>query len=70
MAASGWIQGKTVRITEHWRMIERKHLLGLFEDGSIHVISSDTLDDVTGKHSLFLRSDASDYRVSRSSWTV
>jgi hypothetical protein len=50
MNASGWIQGKTVRVTEHWRMIERKHLLGLFEDGSIHIIDDKTLDDVTSKH--------------------
>jgi hypothetical protein len=40
----------TVRVTEHWRMIERKRLLGLFEDGSMHVIEGEKLDDLYEKH--------------------
>jgi hypothetical protein len=30
-------------------MIERKRLLGLFEDGSIHVLEGDSLDELTAQ---------------------
>jgi hypothetical protein len=50
MQASGWLDNATVRVTEHWRMIERKRLLGLFEDGSMHVIEGDAIDDLYEKH--------------------
>lgn len=38
LASSGWLDDKTVRVVEHWRMIERDRLLGMFADGSIHVL--------------------------------
>jgi hypothetical protein len=41
MTNKGWITESTVRVTEHWRMIERKRLLGLFADGSIHALEGD-----------------------------
>lgn len=47
---TGWYDDKTVRVMEHWRMIERDRLLGLFADGSIHVIDGDVLDKVIEKH--------------------
>lgn len=50
MVAKGWIETGTVRVTEHWRMIERKRLLGLFSDGSIHVIEGEKLDELYEKH--------------------
>jgi hypothetical protein len=34
--ATGWMDDKTVRVTEHWRMVERKRLLVMFEDGTIY----------------------------------
>lgn len=36
----GWLDTKTVRVTEHWRLIERNRIITLFEDGSIY-----TFDD-------------------------
>lgn len=50
LSATGWLETDTVRVTEHWRMIERNRLLGLFEDGSIHVIEGDQLDELVEKH--------------------
>jgi len=50
MMTSGWYDDQTVRVVEYWRMIERKRLLGLFEDGSTHVLEGDTLDDLIEKH--------------------
>jgi hypothetical protein len=50
LTISGWIDTSTVRVTEHWRMIERKRLLGLFQDGSVHIIDGETIDDLQDKH--------------------
>ena len=36
LSAGGWIDEKTVRVTEHWRIIERKRTLALFKDGTIY----------------------------------
>lgn len=50
LRAGGWFTDDEARITEYWRMIERDRLLGLFEDGSIHVMEADKIDDITEKH--------------------
>jgi hypothetical protein len=42
LESEGWLDTKTVKVTEHWRMIERKKLLVMFEDGSIHAFDEDT----------------------------
>jgi hypothetical protein len=47
---TGWITRDTVRITEHWRMIERKRLLALFTDGTMEFIDKDNIDDLEQKH--------------------
>jgi hypothetical protein len=36
LTSSGWIDDHSVRVTEHWRMLERKTLLVMFEDGTIY----------------------------------
>lgn len=38
LAAEGWCENGAVRVTEHWRMIERKKRIAMFEDGSTHTI--------------------------------
>ncbi len=48
LSSGGWLDNKTVRVVEHWRMIERDRLLGLFADGSIHVLGKDA-DDLVGR---------------------
>lgn len=50
LVSKGWLDENTSRVMEHWRMIERDRLLGLFEDGSIHVIDAGTIEDVVAKH--------------------
>lgn len=42
LESDGWLDTKTVKVTEHWRMIERKKLLVMFEDGAIHAFDEDT----------------------------
>jgi hypothetical protein len=50
MSLSGWLESNTVKVTEHWRMIERKRMLAMFEDGSIHIAEGKALDDLRAKH--------------------
>ncbi len=50
LRAGGWITDTEVRITEYWRMIERDRLLAMFEDGSIHVLDGETLDEIVEQH--------------------
>jgi len=53
MMSNGWCDEDSVRVTEYWRMIERKRLLTMFEDGSIHFIQEDTdLEEMVDKHGL------------------
>lgn len=47
---NGWATEEGVRVTEYWRMIERKRLLGLFEDGSVHVVEQNTIEGLMQKH--------------------
>lgn len=55
--ADGWTEGDFYRVTAYWRMIERKRLLFLFEDGSIHAADKDTnLDELVQKHGAPVRS--------------
>lgn len=41
MSSTGWCSQGSVRITEHWRMIERNKLLVMFEDGSVYPFEED-----------------------------
>lgn len=50
LRSSGWLDDKTVRVLEHWRMIERDRLLGLFSDGSIHVLDADNMEDLVARY--------------------
>lgn len=51
LRASSWVSNDTVRVTAHWRMLERNRLLAMFEDGAIIAIEDHTtLDDMVEKH--------------------
>jgi len=52
LISEGWLSqaSDAVRVTEHWRMVERTRLLGLFEDGSVHAMEGDKLDELYQKH--------------------
>jgi hypothetical protein len=41
MQLGGWIDNKTVRVTEHWRLIEREKLLILFTDGTVYCFNDE-----------------------------
>jgi hypothetical protein len=50
MRNTGWLDESTVHVTEHWRMIERQRLLGMFEDGTIEVIDHEGIEKLTEDH--------------------
>lgn len=45
MVSNGWLSEQTARVTEHWRIIERKKMLFMFEDGSMHSIDEERDSD-------------------------
>lgn len=56
LSAEGWCDNGVVRVTEHWRLIERKKLLCMFENGSIHTLYegegdlADQMDELMDKY--------------------
>lgn len=40
----GWVDDQSYKITEYWRLIERKRLMGLFENGKIFELPEDDMD--------------------------
>lgn len=45
LISEGWCDDGSVRVTEHWRMIERQKMLVMFKDGSIHTLYSESGTD-------------------------
>ncbi len=45
LSSEGWYDRGAVRVTEHWRMLERKKMIALFEDGAVHTIYSEDDDN-------------------------
>lgn len=43
---TGWYDSESVKVTEHWRMIERPRIIGMFQDGSVHEISAENMTDL------------------------
>jgi hypothetical protein len=60
MRQTGWFEPGAVRVTEHWRMIERKVLLVMFEDGAVYSFDKDQdpekLNEYIDKHGAPMKS--------------
>jgi len=41
-----WVDTESYQITEYWRLIERKRLMALFENGKIFIIDDDNYEDI------------------------
>lgn len=41
--SEGWFDDETVRVTEHWRMIERPRIVAMFGDGSVYIITDENM---------------------------
>lgn len=55
LEAEGWVDRDTVRVTEHWRLIERKKLLVMYEDGSIRPFDEETAIEEQEKYGRIVR---------------
>lgn len=59
MFKDGWLDTKMVRVTEHWRLIERDIMLVMFKDGTMYKIDEDhdpnALEQYIAKHGQPLR---------------
>lgn len=42
LEVEGWYDSERVRVTAHWRMLQRNRILAMFENGSIHFLDGDT----------------------------
>lgn len=60
LSQNGWIDPDAVRVTEHWRIIERQKMLMMFHDGTIYTLdqkpSQDELHQLILKHGQVVRS--------------
>lgn len=45
IANDGWCDRGAVKVTEHWRIIERKKMLVMFEDGSMHTLYTEDSEE-------------------------
>lgn len=50
LRSGGWLTNEEAKITEYWRLIERDRVIGLFEDGSVHVFDADDIDEIVELH--------------------
>lgn len=50
LRGEGWLDNDLVRVTEHWRIVERTHLIAMFEDQSIHIVDADKMEGLLAKH--------------------
>lgn len=52
LRGTGWVSDDTVRVTAHWRMIERDRLLCLFDDGYVTYLGdgNNELSELVSKH--------------------
>ena len=50
LRAGRWYDDNSVKVVEYWRMLERNRLLGLFEDGSVHILEGDELETTIQAH--------------------
>lgn len=50
LRAEGWCETGAVRVTEHWRIIERDKMLVMFEDGSTHKFDPEKIEEMILKH--------------------
>lgn len=44
LLTEGWCDDETYQITEYWRLVERKRLMGLFPNGKVFIIDDENLD--------------------------
>lgn len=52
---SGWVDSDSYRLTEYWRLIERKATLGLFENGKIFQLEEGNLENLMNQNGILTK---------------
>ena len=50
LSGTPWVDDESYQITEYWRLVERKRIMGLFENGKVFVITDDNMADLVEKY--------------------
>lgn len=46
----GWVDSDSVQVSEYWRLIERRRLLGMFENGRVYELNDDNLEKIVAEN--------------------
>jgi hypothetical protein len=46
LTSEGWVDQDSYRITEYWRLIERKRLMAMFENGKVYELNDENMEDL------------------------
>lgn len=50
LQSDGWMDEESYQVTEYWRLIERKRLMALFENGKIFILENDNTEDIIAEN--------------------
>lgn len=50
LATEGWVDQENYQVTEYWRLIERKRLMGLFDGGHIFIIDDENQEQLVEQY--------------------
>lgn len=50
LEGTDWVDEESYQITEYWRLIERKRLMALFENGKMFILTDDNYDELVEKN--------------------
>lgn len=47
---SGWVDSDSYQVTEYWRLVERKRLLGIFQNGKVFELNDSNLEKIVSEN--------------------
>ncbi len=46
LAAEGWVDQDSYRVTEYWRLIERQRIMAIFDNGRVYALDDDNIEAI------------------------
>ena len=50
LSLEGWVDQDCYQVTEYWRLIERKRLMAMFENGKVFILDDDNMEDIIAQN--------------------
>jgi hypothetical protein len=50
LSVEGWVDQDSYQVTEYWRMVERKRLMGLFQNGKVFILDDSNSDAIMAEY--------------------